>query len=187
MKQLHLAAGAVMLVLSMAAPVQAQTLDRDSRTLALTGSVPGLCSGGAVTGGNTTYDLGVLVDTATGLLRTDLAAPDKVMAGSFCSTRSTISVTATPMTAQAFVGTAPSGFSRQVHYTATASGWTTTPASFSTAAAANPGASQSRATAFSGDITIGVSGFATAGGNALRLVADPQYSGQVVVTLTAVN
>jgi hypothetical protein len=185
MNRLHLLLATAALALPAAA--QAQALDTDSTSLALIGSVPALCTGGAVTGGDTTYDLGVLVDTATGLLRTDLSAPDKVMAGSFCSTRSTISVEATAMTAQSFAGVAPAGFSKDVHYTATASGWTTTPASFSTAAASNPGASQSRATAFSGDIAVGISGFATAGGNALRLVSDPQYRGQVIVTLTAAN
>lgn len=179
----------VLVAAALALPVsaQAQTLDTASTSFAVVGSVPSLCSGGAVTGGDTTYDLGVLVDTATGLLRTDLSAPEKVMAGSFCSALSTISVEAVPMTAQSFVGAAPAGFSKDVHYTATASGWTTTPASFSTAAASNPAATQSRTTAFSGDITVGISGFATAGGDALRLVADPQYRGQVIVTLTAAN
>lgn len=157
----------------------------DTKSLTVTGNVPAICTGGTVSGGNGTYDLGVLVDTSTGFLRSTLSAPAKVLSGSFCSSRSTIEVAATPMTAQNFAGTAPGGFSRAVNYVATASGWTETAASFDTGAASNPAALQSRGTAFSGDISVAIGGFATVGGNALRLVSDSQYRGTVTVTLTA--
>lgn len=150
--------------------------------LPVTGNVPALCAGGAVQGGDTVFGLGVLIDTATGLLRTDLSAPDKIVAGSFCNAQSTITVTATPLTAQSFTGTPPAGFTNGVNFTATASGWTTTAAATTTGAGANPAASQSRNSAFSGNITVGVSNFQPAGG-ALRPLADPAYQGSVTITL----
>jgi hypothetical protein len=150
--------------------------------LAISGNVPALCAGGSVSGGDSTFGLGVLIDTATGLMRTDLSAPNKAVVGSFCNAQSTITVTASPMTAQTFTGTPPSGFTNGVNFTATASGWTTTAASTTTGAGSNPAATQTRTTAFSGDITVGISGFAPVGG-ALRLLADPTYRGTVTITL----
>jgi hypothetical protein len=70
-----------------------------------------------------------------------------------------------------------------VNFTATASGWTAVPASFTTGAATNAAATQQRNSAFTGDITVAVGDFTTAGGNALRMVADPAYEGAVTVTL----
>jgi hypothetical protein len=152
--------------------------------LPVTGSVPVLCTGGTVTGGDSTFGLGVLIDTATGFLRTDLSAPNKVVTGSFCNSQSTITVAATQMTAQNFTGTPPSGFTNAVNFTATASGWTTTAASTTTGAASNPAATQSRTSAFTGDVTVGVSAFSPSGG-ALRLLADSAYRGTVTITLAA--
>ena len=94
---------------------------------------------------------------------------------------------ASPIAAQTFTATAPTGFARTVDYTATASGWTATPASFATAATTNPAATQTQASAFTGDITVGIGSFATTGGSNLRLVADTNYNGTVTVTLTASN
>lgn len=158
-----------------------------SGPIPVTGNVPTLCSSGTVTGGNTVFALGTLIDTSTGFLLPTLTAPNKVITGSFCNQRSTITVSATPMTAQSFTGAAPAGFSNGVNYTATATGWTATAASFTTNAAANPAATQTRTTAFTGDITIGVSNFSTVGGAALRLVSDPVYQGLVTVTLAAAS
>jgi hypothetical protein len=169
---------------SVSAAAQSAT---DTKQFAVTGNVPALCVGGTVAATASSFDLGVLVDTSTGLLRAGLASPAKTMAGSFCSARSTITIAATPIVAQAFTGTPPTGFSRGVNYTATASGWTTTPASFTTGAATNAAAVQSRTTAFTGDITVAVSGFTTDGGNALRLVADTSYLGSVTVTLAVAS
>lgn len=150
--------------------------------LPVTGNVPAICSAGTVSGGDNVFGVGVLVDTATGLLLEGLDAPDKVVVGSFCNAQSTISVEATPMTAQSFAGTPPEGFTNAVNFTATASGWTTTAASATTGAEANPAATQSRGSAFAGDITVGVSDFTPAGG-ALRPLADPAYQGSVTITL----
>lgn len=168
----------------MAAPAAAQSTT-DSESFQVIGNVPALCSAGTVTGGNNTIDLGVLTDTATGFLRDDLVAPPRIITGSFCSSRSTVRVEATPMAAQNFTAAPPAGFSRTVNYQATASGWTATPAVFSTAQATNAAATQTRTTAFSGDITVSLDNFTTGGGDALRLVADDRYLGTVVVTLTA--
>jgi hypothetical protein len=179
-----------LLTVAMAAAVSAPALAQsttDTSEFAVIGNVPALCSGGTITGANATFDLGVLVDTSTGLLRTDLAAPAKTITGSFCSARSTINVDADPMLAQNFTAAPPTGFSRRVDYTATASGWTVTPARFDTASAVNGAATQSRDTAFTGDITVALGNFSTGGGNALRLVADTNYLGTVTVTLTAVD
>ena len=166
--------------------VAAAQTNTDTKNIGIIGNVPILCAGGTLTGGNT-FDVGVMIDTTTGFLRDDLGAPAQTLAGSYCSTRTTINVVASPMIAQNFPLAPPSGFSRQVEYTATASGWTTTPASYRTDAATNPAATQSRDSAFTGPITVGIGGFATTGGSALRLVADTSYRGTVTVTLTAVD
>lgn len=175
------------LAMIAASPAFAQASNTASQNFSVVGTVPALCSIGTPDNSGGIFNMGVLVDTTTGLLRTDLTAPDKKLSGAFCSARSTIVVNATPMQAQSFTGTPPSGFASAVNYTATASGWTTTAASFQTASASNPAATQTRASAFTGDITVGVSSFATAGGATLRPVADNQYLGQVTVTLTAAN
>jgi hypothetical protein len=161
--------------------------DTDTKDFAVVGNVPAMCVGGTLAGTGSTFDMGVLIDLNTGLLRNDLAAPPKVLTGSFCSARSTIAVTATPMTAQTFTSTPPTGFSRTVDYTATAAGWTTTPASYATGAGTNPAAIQTRATAFSGDITVSVGSFSTGGGAIQRLVADTNYQGNVTVTLAVAS
>jgi hypothetical protein len=171
-------------------PIAAQAQEAtstDTKTFQVTGNVPALCSGGTLGNNQGTFDLGVLINTSTGFLRTDLAAPGRTLAGAFCSAQSTITVAATPLVAQNFTATPPGGFSRSVDYTASAAGWTTTPASFVTSAASNAAATQTRVTPFSGDIAVSVANFATTGGNALRLVADNNYRGTVTVTLAAVN
>ena len=175
----------VIAALALPAAAHAQSTT-STKEFAVIGNVPAMCSGGTLTGDGP-FDDGVLIDTTTGLLRTDLSAPDKILAGSFCSTRSTINVVATPMTAQGFTATPPSGFSRTVNYTATASGWTAAPASYDTAATTNTAATQTRTTAFTGDITVGISNFSTGGGQSLRLVADPNYRGLVTVTLSVAD
>jgi hypothetical protein len=151
--------------------------------LPVTGSVPSLCSSGAISGGNSTFGLGVMINTSTGFMLSTLSAPNKIVTGSFCNAQSTLTIAATPMLAQSSTGAPPAGFSNAVNFTASASGWTATPASMTTGAASNPAASQSRATPFSGDITVGVSGFSPVGGSGLRLVSDPAYSGTVTLTL----
>jgi len=183
-RSLTLATGVLVALSAGSAAAQSAT---DTKSFTVTGNVPALCSGGTIAGTGSTFDLGVLIDTTTGLLRTDLAAPPKVLTGSFCSSRSTITVNATPLAAQNFTATAPAGFSRTVDYTATASGWTPTAATFATGAGSNPGAVQTRPTAFSGDITVAIGTFSTNGGSGLRLVSDTSYLGVVTVTLAVAN
>ena len=164
----------------------AQTSNTSTKNIGVVGTAPAMCFGGTLTG-NGNYDLGVLIDTTTGLLRSDLTAPAKVLVGSFCTGRSTITVVASPLAAQNSTVAPPAGFSRQVDYVATASGWTTTPANYNTATSTHSAATQTRASAFTGDITVAISGFATSGGSELRLVADDNYRGLVTVTIAAVN
>ena len=155
-------------------PAQAQTAGNGSTstaTVPVTGTVPALCHGGTLTGG--------------GHLRAQLLADG--LSGAFCSTRSRIVLEATPLLSQNATGTPPAGFSRTVNYRAVASGWTEAPAVFATADAGHPAAAQERSTAFQGDIAISIDSFATAGGAALRLVADPLYQGAVTVTLSVAN
>lgn len=172
--------------LALPASAQAQSRDTDTKTVNIIGTAPVMCFAGTLSGTGS-YDLGVLIDTTTGQLRSDLSAPAQVLVGSFCTGRSTITVSATPLEAQNFTATPPSGFARQVEYTATASGWTVIPASYQTAAASNSAATQTRPTSFSGEVTVAISGFATTGGQNLRLVADGSYRGLVTVTIAAVN
>lgn len=175
-------------VMALAAPglAQAQASNTDSKTVGIIGTVPAQCFAGAPSGEGS-FDLGVLIDLDTGLLRTDLSAPERVLVGSFCTSRSTITIGATPLEAQNFTAAPPAGFSRRVHYQASAAGWTATPASYATGSASNVAATQSRASAFTGDITVAISKFATDGGETLRLVGDSAYRGLVTVTLAAVN
>lgn len=156
-------------------------------TVNVEGFVIPLCFAGTLVGADDVFDLGVLTNTASGLLRTDLSAPPKTLAGAFCSGMSTISISATPLVSQTNTSNPPSGFSRTVDYTATAAGWTNTPATFTTGTATNSGAVQSQPLAFTGDIIVSIDNFSTGGGQALRLVADPAYQGEIVVTLAAVN
>ena len=173
--------------LALPGAAMAQSTTATAGPFPVTGNVPGLCTGGTLSNATASFDLGVLIDTATGLRRTDLAAPPKILTGAFCSVQSQISVSATALQSVNNTATPSAGFSRTVHYTATASGWTATPASFATGSTTNPAASQQRATAFQGNITVGIGSFSTGGGEALRLVADTAYQGIVTVTLAVVN
>lgn len=173
--------------LTLIAPAVAQAAAPASGTVTINSNVAPLCQGGTLSGAGSTFELGVLIDTGTGLLKTTLSAPPKTLAGAFCNIKSTISITATPMLAQSFTGSPPNGFTDAVDYTATASGWTPRAARFTTDASSNPDASQTRATAFSGDITVAIGSFAPVGGATLRPVADPSYLGDVTVTLAVAS
>jgi hypothetical protein len=154
---------------------------------AVTGNVPVLCTAGTLSEDTGVFAVGVLVDLATGYLRNDLAAPPKVLHGTFCTSRSTITVEASPLIAQASTGTPPAGFSNRVDFTATAEGWTQNPAVFATSSATNPNAVQVRETGFTGDIIVSIANFTTGGGPSLRMVEDPLYQGAVIVTLAAAD
>lgn len=149
----------------------------------VTGFVSRVCALGAITGGDATYALGSLIDAGTGFLSGTLSAPAKVLTGSFCNAPSTVSVSATPLTASGFVGPAPAGFSGIVDYTATASGWSTTAASFASGAGANAAATQPASTANASTINVAIGTFATRGGAGLRPLASTAYAGQVTLTL----
>jgi hypothetical protein len=179
----------ILISVAVLAPAAAQAADPGpaESTVPVTGAVATLCVGGSVTGGDTAFNLGVLIDTTTGFMLSNLSAPPKTVIGSFCNTRSTIEVSATPMMAQSFTGAPPAGFTNALDYTATASGWTPTAASYVTDAPSNPAATQSRGSAYSGPITVAVSNFAPVGGAALRLVADAAYQGTVTVTLSVAS
>jgi hypothetical protein len=151
------------------------------------GSVPTFCTGGTVSDGGGAFNLGVLIDQTTGFLRADLAAPPKTVNGAFCNAPSNVTIAASRMVPTSFSSTPPVGFSAGVDFVATATGWTATPASTSTATTTNAGATQSRPTPGGAVISIGISGFSTQGGATLRPVADPVYRGQVVLTLTVVS
>jgi hypothetical protein len=153
----------------------------------VTGNVVTFCTTGVVTNGSTVFDLGVLTDQNTGLLKNNIAPVSKTLSGASCNAISTIQVTATPMTAQDFTNAPPTGFSRSVDYTATASGWTTSPAVYVTSQSSNSADTQSRNSAFAGPITVTLSGFSTTGGSNLILVSDTVYAGAITVTLTAGN
>ena len=180
---------AILISVALLAPVAARAADPGPAKgdVPVSGAVATLCVGGSVTGGDSSFNLGLLIDTATGFMLPNLAAPPKTVTGSFCNTRSTIAVSATPMIAQSSSGTPPAGFTNALDYTATASGWTPTAASYVTDAPSNPAAAQSRTSAYSGPITVAVSNFAPVGGAALRLVADAAYQGTVTVTLSVAS
>lgn len=177
---------AAAIALLPASEAAAQTAATSSRTVGIIGRVPAMCFAGNLSGEGT-FDLGVLVDLTTGQLRNDLSASPKLLVGSYCSSRSSITVNATPLQSQNYLATPPAGFSRAVNYQATASGWTATPATYDTASSSNAAATQTRMGAFTGDITVAISNFSTDGGSTLRLVGDEAYRGVVTVTLAAVN
>ena len=175
--------------LAFASPALAQNAGPSSTKgpILINGTVPLLCAGGTSSGNDSVFEVGTLIDTSTGFLLRSLSAPSRTLSGTFCSSRSTIRVSATPMIAQNFSASPSSGFSKTVHYTAVASGWTDVPASFSTASANNGLALQSRNRAFTGNITVSVSNFSTGGGDTLRMVGDTNYLGLVTVTVSAAN
>jgi hypothetical protein len=179
----------VLALVFAAGPALAQTPGVSSAggPVPLTGSVPATCTLGSLVGDDDVFALGVMVDTATGFLRSSLSAPPKTLAGAYCNTRSRIEIAATPLLAQDFDAAPPTGFSTTVDFTATASGWTDTPAQFRTGRTEQPDAVQIREASFSGDVLVSISDFATTGGPNIRPVADPGYRGSVVVTLTAAD
>ena len=171
---------------SLAAAAAAQDTDQ-AGPIPVTGNAPTFCTVGGLQGTDNVFDLGILIDTTTGLLSQSLSAPPKTMAGAFCNTGSTISIAATSIEAQTLTGAPPSGYSDEVDFTATASGWTTSPAVFATGSGANPQATQTRGTPFSGNIIVSIDDFETTGGSTLRMLADPVYRGSITLTLTTTN
>ena len=153
--------------------------------ISVNGNVPALCAFGQTDTLIGSFEMGVLIDTTTGLLRGDLAAADKVITGSFCNSSSSLNVTASRMAAQNFTGVVPANFSSAIDFTATATGWTPTAAAYQTGfVGTQAAASQNQPQPTAGVITLKVGTFATQGGASLRPVADESYRGTVTLTLT---
>ena len=167
----------------LSAPVLAQT--RDDAIILINGTVPAGCRAGEVLGGDDTFDMGVLIDTSTGLLRPDLNAVDKVVVGSFCNTQSTLTVSAIPMSAEDVQSLGSDAFTRRIDFVATASGWTDVPARFETALGeTQAAAAQIQPNPTDVDLILSLSNFTPNGGMDRRPVASDDYVGQVTLTLT---
>jgi len=158
---------------------------RDDTTIIVNGTVPARCRVGEIRGAGDTFDLGVMIDTSTGLLRRDLSAPDKVVTGSFCNTQSVLTVRAVPMAPEDVTFLSSDAFTRRIDFIATASGWTETPARFKTSAGENQsGAAQIQPNPTDVDLILSLSDFTANGGADRRPVASDDYVGQVTLTLT---
>lgn len=167
----------------LAAPAFA---DGDSATITLTGSVDKACHMGSPS--SSTISLGALAAQSDGTLASITVSPVTI-SGSWCNAGSTIGIIGTPIIAQSYTGAPPSGFTKAVNYSLTASGWTTTAAVFVTTGDSSGGGSGTTPTTqpaispVAQNITVGLSNFATPAAG-LRLVADPNYSGTITVTLS---
>jgi hypothetical protein len=170
-----------MLIASQVSAQQASGLTSTSPNMPVTGNVPTLCAVGAVSGQGS-FPLGILIDTATGKMRAGLSAPDQTITGSWCNAPSSVSISATQLSAVNFTATPPAGFSRSLNYTATASGFSALPASFTTGASTNTNATRATGGAITGPITIAVSAVTPVGADPF-LVADTSYQGIVTITL----
>jgi hypothetical protein len=157
----------------------------NTATITVTGSVGNACHMG--TPASSTISLGALAAQSDGTLAS-ITAPTTTINGSWCNTGSVIGVIATPLVAQSATGTPPTGFTKAVNYTASASGWTATPASFTTTGdvsgsgnSTTPG-TQTATAPDAQTITVNLSNFLTPAAGE-RLVADANYSGTITVTL----
>lgn len=161
--------------------------DGGTVSITLTGSVEKACHIGAPA--SATINLGNLASTSDGTLLTTITAPSTTIPESWCNTGSVIGVIATPLVAQGLSGTPPSGFTQAVNYTAAASGWTATPASFTTTGDVSGGGNgttpgtQTVSAPVAQTITVNLSNFASPS-SGLRLVAAATYSGTITITLT---
>ena len=180
MKKTAILTAAAILVSAGAANAQVGTTST-SPNMPVTGSVPILCAVGTVSG-NGDFPLGTLIDTATGKMRQNITADPRTISGSWCNAPSTISISATQLTAQNSTGTLPGGFSRTLNYTATASGFSALPATFVTGSTPNSTATRNVTGPLTAPITVTVSAVTPVGDNPF-LVADSSYRGTVTVTL----
>lgn len=168
----------------LAAPALA---DGNSTAITLTGNVDKACHIGSPS--TLSVSLGNLANASDGTLLTSIPLSDTTISDSWCNTGSTIGVLATPLVALGYSGAPPSGFTKAVNYTAAASGWSPTAASFTTNAIADgSGSGSTPATQSAGNpvaqtITVSLSSFHSPS-SGLRLVADTNYSGTITITLT---
>ncbi|MGV3512408.1 MAG: hypothetical protein ACO1OX_10440 [Novosphingobium sp.] len=154
--------------------------------VAVSGSVSRLCILGEPS--RAVVDLGQMVQTSGALVGriAALANQSVTLPGSFCNfAGSAIGVEASALLGDAG-NTPPSGFSRAVNYTATASGWGASGTAATTNAAADGSAPEASASGSIqpepklGDIDVTLSTF-TAPQNALLVAGN--YSGRVTITL----
>ena len=177
---------AMTLIGAVAAPAWADgpNTGPDVERFSMAMSVPTLCRFGEVQGGNSEFDMGVITEDATGLLKRGLAPPVQRLQASFCNAPSELKVQATIMAPTGSTRPAPSGFARGVHYTAKVSGWTDNDAVFQTDVTGTQAAATQRQTKpREHNIEITLSDFHTAGGDNLRPIASSRYEGEVIVTL----
>lgn len=168
------------------APALAQTATPENGKVAVTGTVAPVCILGAPS--PATVDMGVLSETAgprAGKLAS-LAAQSVVLPSSYCNFAGSALTVTTEALLSADTVTPQVGFARAVNYTATASGWTSSPTS-STSSATGIGGNPAKVTTGAtqpsprlSDISVQLSNF-TAPSDAF-LVAGA-YSGTVTVTL----
>lgn len=182
-----LAAGA----LAFPSAALAETTSQSTTTFSLDGNSPKACV--LKSADEATLNVGDMVDPTTGELTRTLAsnASDQstTIENSWCNTASTITVLATPMVAQDFIGLPPPGFTKAINYTATVSGWATANAVFITNGDvtgfqhSNTPGSQTLTTPNTSTITVAIGDLATPGAGDF-LVADKNYSGNITLTLT---
>ncbi len=175
-----------MALLATALPTHAQTnpTGPDNVTVRFVGGVPPVCQIGGSTDTRGSFDLGVLIDTQTGLLRRNLAPPQKDLGDTWCNAPSQIEISAIELTPQGATAQLRSGFSNAIHYTATASGWTDTAATYRTDGATT----QRDAVQIAPDprvvpLVITASDFRLREGSATRPLASRAYLGAIRVTL----
>jgi len=179
----------LLLLAGLAAAMPAFGADGSASTsVTITGSAAKVCALGPASA--STLNVGALVNLSDGTLA-PISEQFTTINNSWCNTASTIGIIATPLVAQNYTATPPAGFTRAVNYKATASGWTSPAAAFTTTGNSSGGgngttpASVPATDPVAQQITVTVSNFATPGtGN--RLVADTNYSGQITVTLAVV-
>ena len=179
---------AIALVAAAAAPTLVWA-DPTSATLTVTGHVTQACSLSGLSGtGTFTVGGGDLINPATGALASGLTTDGaQSITGSWCNGASTITVTAFPLVQSSFVGAPPSSFTKAVNYTATATGWGSTPTAVTTTAdntgsPTSNNASNTVGTATAATINVDLTNFTAPGGSTQKLVAGT-YTGQVVITL----
>jgi hypothetical protein len=178
-------------VAALAVPAAAFAAD-NSANVTLDGFVTGACSMGSFGAISSTINLGAL-NNATDQLAT-ISGKFTQISGSWCNGPSTISVVGTPVVATDFSGAPPTGFTKAVNYTVQAVGWTSPsggPSFTTTAAQDGTGSTAAPTTATetapqAATISVLVGAFATPSA-ADRLVASPNYTGAITVTLTATS
>lgn len=181
-KLLMLAVAGGVVVGSYAAPCAAS----DSATITVKGTVGSACHLGDLS--SSQIDVGQLSNNTDGTLASINGSPATAITGSWCNTGSKIIVVATPLVAQGFAGAPPSGFTKAVNYTASASGWgsaaadDTTLGDASGAESSSHSGSQTLNDPEANTITVSLSAFSTPSSGD-RLVADSNYEGTITVTL----